>query len=211
MGLRTQLEVQLARQLGHPAGLAGRMVARGLNRGNQLLITTAVRALEPFAGATLADVGFGGGIGLRLLLDVCDNSSVHGVEVSAAMLERAQTTFADELTTGRLILHQAPIEQMPLGDASLDGAITLNTLYFVPELDRALVELARVLKGSGRAVIGIGDPDAMSRLPFTAHGFRLRPVDQITTALAAAGLPVLDHRRVGDGRIPAHILIAQPG
>jgi hypothetical protein len=40
-----------------------------------------------------------------------------------------------------------------------------------------------VLNGSGRAVIGIGDPVAMSGLPFTAHGFRLRPVDEITTAL----------------------------
>jgi arsenite methyltransferase len=68
-----------------------------------------------------------------------------------------------------------------------------------------------VLNGSGRAVIGIGDPVAMSGLPFTAHGFRLRPVDEITTAPAAAGLPVVEHRRVGDGRIPAHILIAQPG
>jgi hypothetical protein len=49
MGLRTRLEAQLARQLGHPAGLAGRIVARGLNRGNAQLITTAVRALEPAA------------------------------------------------------------------------------------------------------------------------------------------------------------------
>ena len=211
MTLRTRLEAQLARQLGHPAGLAGHVVARGLNRGNKQLMTTAVQALEPSPGATLADVGFGGGLGLRLLLDATDGSIVHGVEVSDAMLHRAQTTFKDELSTGRLLLHRASIEQLPLGDASLDGAITVNTLYFVPELDRAFRELARVLKGTGRVVIGIGDPEAMSALAFTAHGFRLRSVDEIKAALATAGLPVVDHRRVGDARVPAHVLIATAG
>jgi ubiquinone/menaquinone biosynthesis C-methylase UbiE len=127
------------------------------------------------------------------------------------MLQRAQTTFPVELSTGRLRLHRAPIEQLPLDDASLDGAITVNTLYFVADLDRAPGELARVLRQSGRVVIGIGDPDAMSELPFTAHGFRLRPVDEIKPALTAAGLPAVDHRRVGDARIPAHMLIAQRG
>ena len=48
------------------------MVARGLNRGNEQLITTAVQALEPSPGATLADLGFGGGLGLRLLLNAAD-------------------------------------------------------------------------------------------------------------------------------------------
>jgi SAM-dependent methyltransferase len=67
-------------------------------------------------------------------------------------------TFGDELPTGRLLLHRASIEHLPLGDSSLDGVITVDTLYFVPELDRAFGELARVLNGSGRVVIGIGDP-----------------------------------------------------
>jgi len=69
MGLRARLEAQLARQLGHPAGVAGRMVARGLDRGNARLITEVVRGLESTPRTTLADVGFGGGLhrrGLRI-------------------------------------------------------------------------------------------------------------------------------------------------
>ena len=161
MGLRARLEAQLARQLGHPAGVAGRMVARGLDRGNARLITEVVRGLESTPRTTLADVGFGGGLGLRLLLSAADQPIVYGVEVSTAMIGRAQTRFGDELAAGRLHLHRASIEQLPLADSSVDGVITVNTLYFVPELDRALGELARVLTNSGRVVIGIGDPEAM--------------------------------------------------
>lgn len=38
-GLRPRFDARLARQLGHPSGLAGRIVARGLDRGNKGLIT----------------------------------------------------------------------------------------------------------------------------------------------------------------------------
>jgi arsenite methyltransferase len=210
MGLRGALDAQFARQLGHPSGLAGRVMARGLNRGNARLITAAVDALEPSRRTSLADVGFGGGLGLRLLLTGGPDPTVHGIEVSTAMLQRAETTFSEALASGRLLLHQAPVERLPLSDSSLDGAITVNTLYFVADLDRAFAELARVLNGSGRVVIGIGDPDAMKALRVTAHGFRLRPVDEITAALIAAGLPITHHHRVDTGRIPAHILTAEP-
>jgi arsenite methyltransferase len=67
-----------------------------------------------------------------------------------------------------------------------------------------------VLKNSGRVAIGIGDPKAMNHRSFTAHGFRLRPLDEITAALAATGLPVIEHLRVGDGPTPAHVLVAKP-
>jgi arsenite methyltransferase len=99
---------------------------------------------------------------------------------------------------------------LPLNDFSLDGVITVNTLYFVADLERTFAELARVLSSSGRLVIGIGDPDAMKALRFTAHGFRLRPLDEITTTLIAAGLTIIRHHRVDSGRVPAHVLTAQP-
>jgi ubiquinone/menaquinone biosynthesis C-methylase UbiE len=150
-------------------------------------------------------------LGLELLLNAADHTVVHGVEVSSSMIQRAQTRFGDELSAGRLHLHLASIAQLPLADASLDGAITINTLYFVADLETAFDELARVLTGSARLVIGIGDPEAMSELTFTAHGFRLRPVQEISAALGAAGLTVVDHRRVDDSRVPGHILIAQRG
>lgn len=116
----------------------------------------------------------GGGIGLRLLLDRPDAPTVHGVEVSTEMIRQAQAAFAGDLAAGRLRLHHASITALPLATSSLDGIITVNTVYFVDDLDQAFSELARTLASPGRAVIGIGDPDAMGKLSFTAHGFRLR-------------------------------------
>ncbi len=65
MSVRGRVEARIARQPGHPAGLAGCLLARGLNRGNRHALEGAVEALSSEPGAVTADVGFGGGLGLR--------------------------------------------------------------------------------------------------------------------------------------------------
>jgi arsenite methyltransferase len=95
---------------------------------------------------------------------------------------------------------------LPLADNSLDAAITVNTVYFVPDLDTACVELARVVRLGGRLVIGIGD-DAMKKMPFTACGFTLRPVAEVIAARAGC---TVEHQQLPNPPIPHHLLVARP-
>lgn len=199
----------LAGQLRHPHGVAGRVMGSMLNRANRTAVTAAVEAMAPTPGQVTADIGFGGGLGLALLLDrVASTGRVHGVDPSRPMLDRARRRHRHAVADGRLVLHEASITDLPLADASIDAAMTVNTIYFVP--DDAFAALARILSPTGRLVLGLGDPDAMRRDPVTAHAFRLRPLTEVQAALKDAGLTLTDHRRVGDGPDAFHLLIAQP-
>jgi ubiquinone/menaquinone biosynthesis C-methylase UbiE len=201
----------MARQLRHPGGLAGRLVGVMMNRNNRREITAAVDALSPATGTVVGDIGFGGGLGIELLLDrVGAAGRVHGIEVSTAMLNRAARRFRREVTDGRLALHAGSFTDLPLPGSSLDGAITVHTIYFVDDLGRAFSELGRTLKASSHAVIGIADPDWMRDLPFTTYGFRLRAIPAITDTIADAGLILDDHRCVGRGPHPYHLLVVTP-
>ncbi|WP_433757912.1 class I SAM-dependent methyltransferase [Nocardia sp. CA-135398] len=209
-GIRDRLLSTIAGQLGNPHGTLGKGVAFMLNRGNKRAIAGAVDAAGVGAGATAADIGFGGGAGLSMLLErVGANGTVHGFEISPDMLTRARAKFADEIATGRLRLADGPITGLPLADDALDAAITVNTLYFVPDLAAACQELARVVRPGGSLVVGIGDPDAMAKLPFTAYGFTLRPVAEVIAALEGAGCAV-DHKQLPNPPIPHHLLVARP-
>ncbi|MEC3957220.1 methyltransferase domain-containing protein [Nocardia sp. CDC153] len=200
----------VAGQLGNPHGVLGKGVARFLNRGNRPMIAAAVAAAEVGPVDAAADIGFGGGIGLTLLLErVGTTGTVTGVELSPDMLTRARSEFADDLTSGRLKVVEGSLTGLPLPDDSLDAVITCNTVYFVPDLDAACAELARVLRPKGRLVVGIGDPDAMARMPFTPYGFTLRPVADVTAAMERAGLTV-EHRDLPHKPIPGHLLIGRP-
>lgn len=201
----------LARQLGRPEGMRGRAVGAALNRGNRRTVSAAIDALELSAGATAADVGFGGGVGLGLLLRrVGAHGHVAGAEISPTMIDAATKRFRREIAAGRLTLHGAPMNELPLAADSLDGIVTVNTIYFIDDLENAFAELARVIKPSGRVVIGIGDPEAMARMPMTEHGFRLRAVDEVTDNMRRAGLAPGEHERVGKGGRVAHVIVARP-
>ncbi|BCI52618.1 methyltransferase [Mycolicibacterium litorale] len=207
--LRQRLLTGLAGQLGRPHGPLGGVVAGALNRGNGQAIATAVAAAQVPAGGIAADIGFGGGAGLRLLVDaVGTGGTVYGVEISGDMLERARRGFRRDLESDRLRLVEGSLTALPLDDISLDAAITVNTLYFLDDLDTVCAELARVLKPGGRVAVGIGDPEAMRALPMTPYGFRLRPVADIVAAFERAGFTVEVESRT-DGRMPRHTIVAQ--
>jgi arsenite methyltransferase len=208
VSIRERFNAALAGQLGRPSGLGGRLVGRMLNRGNRAVVLGAVQAADVNDGQTAVDVGFGGGIGLALLMDrVGRSGQVHGVEISSTMLAGARRRFRADLGASRLHLHDAAMDRLPLADASVDGLISTNTVYFIEDLDSAFAEIARVLRPSARAVLGVGDPAAMKKMPVTKHGFRLRPIAEVTEHLAGAGLRVVEDRRVGDGSRTFHLLV----
>ncbi|OBH77265.1 SAM-dependent methyltransferase [Mycobacterium scrofulaceum] len=208
MGVRDAVMAGVARQLGHPSGLRGRLVGAALNRGNRALVSAAARALHARGASAVADVGFGGAVGLKLLLDsVGPSGSVHGVEVSETMLSQAARRYRRDIATGRLSLHSGSMTQLPFPDGALDGAMTVNTIYFVAELDRAFAELARVINSRGRLAIGLADPEVMAKLPFTGHGFHLRPVADVADTLRSTGLTV-EHRQISERANAPHLLIA---
>lgn len=188
--------------------MRGRLLGRLLNRGNAELIAAATDEVVRVSTIETADLGFGGGRGLDLLLArLGAGGRVHGVEISNAMLSGARRRHRRYVKAGRLVLHQGGLEHLPLPDGALDSAMTLNTLYFVEHLDQAFDELSRVLRPGGWLVLGLGDPVAMARMPLTAQGFRLRPIQDVVAIAIEAGFVLQEQRRVGGGDDPYHLLI----
>lgn len=180
----------LSRQLGGPAGPLGAVVARLLNKGNRTATESAVNALKLGGNETVADIGFGGGVGLELLLAAVPDGRVQGIEPSTDMLARARRTFRNELQSGQLVLYEAAMSSLPIADATLGGWISLNTIYFIADLEPAFAELARVLAPDGRGVLGVADPDWMAAQPFAKHSFTLRPINDVIGKLREAGFVV---------------------
>ena len=96
------------------------------------------------AGRRWLDVGCGTGALSAAILDHCSPSSVTGVEPSDGFLKTANEHFA-----GRVTLHQGTATAIPLGDASVDVAVSGLVLNFVTDGGAALREMARVTGKGG--------------------------------------------------------------
>lgn len=211
MALRTRFLTGLAGQLGRPEGLRGRLLVEGLNRGNKSVISAAVEACALRSGMQAADIGFGGGVGLPMVLSrVRPGGQAWGVDLSETMVRRARRRYRRHVAAGDLTLTTGSLTALPLPQASLDAVLTVNTIYFVADLEHAFRELRRVLRADGRAVIGLADPAAMAAMPFTASGFVLRPVEEVVAALTRSGFGAVECRPLGRGEAAYQLLVADP-
>jgi SAM-dependent methyltransferase len=100
------------------------------------------------AGKRVLDVACGEGYGSALLARGA--AHVTGVDISAEAIDHARRAYADR---GNLEFLCASCTALPLGDASVDVAVSFETLEHIAEQDPFLDELARVLKPDGILVL----------------------------------------------------------
>lgn len=108
--------------------------------------TLAVLAQAP--PGRLLDVGCGTGVLLAELSRREPDAPLAGIDVSSEMLAVAQ----DRLD-GRVPLLLGDVHRLPLATASLDTVVTASAFHHWREPERALGEIARVLKPGGRLVL----------------------------------------------------------
>jgi SAM-dependent methyltransferase len=111
----------------------------------------AQKALAPQAGDEVLDVGCGPGFYVVDILDIVgENGAVTGVDASAAMLAIAGRKAGDRSNV-RLLEGEAT--KLPVDDASVDRAISVQVFEYLSDIDAALAELMRVVRPGGRVVI----------------------------------------------------------
>jgi SAM-dependent methyltransferase len=187
-----------ARQFARPSGWIGRrLIAPWLDRISAPMRRLVLERLDPRPGERVLDLGFGGG---GLLADLLRRGCVVvGVDVSQAAVARARRRFpAAELCL-------ASAERLPLNDASVDKAASLNSLYFWPDAGEAMGELARVIRPGGRLVLAFEPPEELRKWPGHRFGFRLYAEAEVRAMLAAAGFDEIGSAW-GTGRKPDRFL-----
>ena len=106
--------------------------------------------LGSVADKTLLDVGCGDG---ELASELARRGAiVTGLDADPAMIAAARQRTEIEGTQLRLIEGQA--ERLPFDDAAFDCVVAVTVLCFVRDAERAVAEMARVLKPGGWLVIG---------------------------------------------------------
>ena len=163
----------------------------------------ALARLGPVApGAVVMDLGCSSGYLLEDLREAHPRAALIGVDLVAAGLVKAHASVPD----ARLV--QADACRLPLGDSSVDGAVSLNLLEHLSDDGRALRELRRVLRPGAPAVLVV---PAGRRLydyydRFLGHARRYAR-GELAAKARRAGLEVDEDLHLGSLLFPAFALI----
>ncbi len=115
-------------------------------------------------GHRVLDLGCGPGISAFGMLDRVRDIDVVGLDVSRSMLFFAEYWRRREPLGARARFVRADAARLPFGDASFDVVTGHSFLYLVPEPERVLAEVRRVLRPGGRCVFLEPNADAPGAL-----------------------------------------------
>ncbi len=144
--------------------------------------------LAPAPGLCWADIGCGNGAFTELLFSRAGAAHVEGVDPSAGQLAFARTRLQGR-STG---LHLGMATSLPFAEATFDVAAMALVIFFVPEPEQGVAEMARVTRPGGTVAAYAWD--------IPGGGF---PTESVTAELRGFGIEPLRPPRADVSSAPA--------
>lgn len=109
-----------------------------------------VKTLNEFPAGRILEVGVGTGISLPLYKR---SHRLVGVDLSPDMLARAERRVARHGLSHVEAIHEMDAASLSFDDASFDAAVAMYVMTVVPDPDRVLAEIVRVVRPGGHVVL----------------------------------------------------------
>lgn len=181
----------IAEQARHASGLLGRIIAFIMARETWAANLQAIKALGIESHDLVLDVGCGHGRSLGALAARAPKGQVTGIDPSRLMIDIATQRNRRRVKAGRVRVLTAAVESLPFPDSAFDKALCVHVVYFWPDLNVALAEIARVLKPGGRlALLFRTNANAAAVQSFPADVYRFPSLAEMVTAFTTAGFTV---------------------
>jgi len=105
--------------------------------------------VQPAPGSRLLDVATGtGAVAVPFAQAVGPQGRVHGIDLSPAMLERAEANVR-KMALGNVDLHEMDAEKLDFKANYFHGVVCSYGLFFMPDMQAALRDWVRVLRPGG--------------------------------------------------------------
>ena len=129
----------------HDAWQAGDSYDLYMGRWSRQVAPRFLEWLDPPAGLDWLEVGCGTGALSAAILGTCEPASLVCIEPSDGFRDRARINVPD----ARAEFRQGDAQDLPLEAESRDIAVSALVLNFVPDREKALAEMKRVLRPAG--------------------------------------------------------------
>lgn len=103
--------------------------------------------------ADCLDAGCGGGANIARLLERCPEGTATGIDYSPTSVEVATQYNSEAIASGKAKVVEGDVSSLPFEDNSFDAITAFETVYFWPEMGKAMSEMFRVARPGGFMMI----------------------------------------------------------
>ena len=171
--------------------------AEGMEHGHGPIARRAFEQLHLTSDSRYLDIGCGNGYTVRWAAEAAPEGRAIGIDVAPEMIRRAKELSAD-LPNAEFHLATFPEHRLPRG--SFDAIFSMEVLYYLPSLPKALEEIARLLTRGGRFACVVDfyrENEASHSWPDDVGvAMRLLSAAEWKAAFEAAGLKVIEQTQI---------------
>jgi len=138
-------------QVAKPTGFFGKMLAKGMARGHKDFYKNVAKVINPTNDDIYLEIGFGSGIFIKKYMSHV--SKIAGIDYSEDMVKLASDINKSLVESRKAEFRQGYASSLPWADNEFTVVATIETFFFLTEIEKTLNEIFRVLKPGGRLVI----------------------------------------------------------
>lgn len=172
---------------------------RGMEASHWEITRQTIEFMRVRFNENIADLGCGVGWATRVLAEQAPRGLVAGMDLSDRMIDQARTRYRNP---SNVMFVVADAARMPFQPGIFDALLSVESIYYYPDLEGAFAEVVRILRPGGRAFFLLNfykenvHGHAWSRhIDIPVH---LLGAHEYESLIAKAGLVSASHRRIID-------------
>ena len=183
----------IARQFKKPSVLFGKFASNIMVRNNQKNYDKLITDLDVKLHDKLLEIGYGPGIGIQMLANLCSTCTIHGIDFSKLMYKRATKYNKTFIDSGKVRLYYGDFLKPLVLDNEYDKVFCLNVIYFWDELKSPFEKVLSLLRKGGTFHIYMADQNTLVKMKAPDSVFNKYSIGEVVEVLEAAGFENIVH------------------
>lgn len=184
---------ELGEQLRKPSGLFGRIVSKMMDIRNREFYEKVIIELDIKSGDKIYEIGYGPGLGIRLIANLRIDCSLSGIDYSELMYSKATKRNKKFINDGIVNLKYGELLTADIGTERYDKIFCLNVIYFWSDLSKVFDKIYSMLNDGGMYCIFMTHEKEIETQKFTKD-FCKYSIEQVESELKKAGFKSVEYK-----------------
>lgn len=195
------LEKKLYQNAKKPEGSGGIFMMNRMNERHRHMAKWGFSTIVVEKDDKALDIGCGGGANIATLLQKITDGEVYGMDYSEVSVEISKKKNKKAVSTGKCEIVQADVADIPYEDNTFSLVTAFETVYFWPDMTKALKEVYRVMQPGGRFMIcneADGPSEKDNKITDIIEGMKIYTAEELKNMLLDAGFSNIKLNSKGD-------------
>ncbi len=183
----------LGKQLRKPSGIFGILVSKMMDIRNKEFYNKIILALDIKSGDKIYEIGYGPGLGIRLIADSTTDCLIGGIDFSELMYRKATKRNKKFIDSGLVNLRYGDLLTTDLGTEKYDKIFCVNVIYFWADLSKVFNKIYSMTNTGGVYCIFMTPASDFENLKFTKD-FCKYSIEKVELELKNAGFKRVNYK-----------------